>query len=89
MMPDMNGIELLRAALAIDATLVGIIMTGEGTIGKARKEAKKESLDAEVWNSVEAVAPKVKQWRYQETLGYVRTIDSNRVKLSPKVPPPD
>jgi membrane-bound lytic murein transglycosylase MltF len=62
---------------------------GEGTIGKARKEAKKESLDAEVWTSVEAVAPKVKPWRYQETLGYVRTIDLNRAKLSIKAPPTD
>jgi membrane-bound lytic murein transglycosylase F len=54
---------------------------GEGTIKRARSEAAKESLDAEVWTSVEAIAPKVKPWRYRETLGYVRTIDSNRVKL--------
>jgi membrane-bound lytic murein transglycosylase MltF len=53
----------------------------EGTIKKARTEARNESLDADVWNSVEAVAPKVRPWRYLETLGYVRTIDSNRVKL--------
>jgi signal transduction histidine kinase len=35
MMPKMNGIELLRAALELDRTLVGIIMTGQGTIGTA------------------------------------------------------
>jgi signal transduction histidine kinase len=45
MMPDMNGIELLRAALAIDATLVGIIMTGEGTIGSAVEAMKSGALD--------------------------------------------
>jgi membrane-bound lytic murein transglycosylase MltF len=54
---------------------------GEVTIRKARSAAVKESLDAELWSSVEAVAPKVKPWRYQETLGYVKTIDSNREKL--------
>jgi membrane-bound lytic murein transglycosylase MltF len=54
---------------------------GEVTIRKARKEAQTERLDAEVWSSVEAIAPKVKPWRYQETLGYIRTIDANRAKL--------
>ena len=50
-------------------------------IKRARAEAAKESLDAELWTSVEAVAPKVKPWRYRETLGYVKTIDANRLKL--------
>src|SRR5689334_4545383 len=45
MMPDMNGIELLRAALSIDATLVAIIMTGEGTIGTAVEAMKSGALD--------------------------------------------
>lgn len=31
MMPEMDGIALLRAALGIDVTLVGIVMTGHGT----------------------------------------------------------
>src|ERR1043165_4829361 len=34
-MPDMTGIELLQEALKIDADLVGIIMTGQGTITTA------------------------------------------------------
>jgi membrane-bound lytic murein transglycosylase F len=54
---------------------------GEVTIKRARTTAAKENLDAEVWTSVEAVAPKVKPWRYRETLGYIKTIDANRVKL--------
>jgi membrane-bound lytic murein transglycosylase MltF len=62
---------------------------GEGTIKKARTEATKESLDAEVWTSVEAVAPRVKPWRYRETLGYVKAIDANRAKLATKAPPSD
>jgi signal transduction histidine kinase len=45
MMPQMNGIELLRAALAIDETLVAIIMTGEGTIGTAVEAMKSGALD--------------------------------------------
>ena len=32
MMPGMDGIQLLRKALEIDPNLVGIIMTGQGTI---------------------------------------------------------
>ena len=32
MMPEMDGIALLRAALNIDPHLVGVIMTGHGTI---------------------------------------------------------
>lgn len=34
-LPEMNGIELLRAALQIDPLLIGIIMTGDGTISTA------------------------------------------------------
>ena len=56
---------------------------GEGTIKRARTVAAKENLDAELWVSVEAVAPKVKPWVYRETLGYVRKIEENRAKLKP------
>src|SRR5689334_1843807 len=45
MMPGMNGIDLLRAALAIDPILVGIIMTGEGTIGTAVEAMRSGALD--------------------------------------------
>jgi signal transduction histidine kinase len=45
MMPGMNGIELLRAALAIDPMLVGIIMTGEGTISTAVEAMQSGALD--------------------------------------------
>jgi signal transduction histidine kinase len=45
MMPGMNGIGLLREALAIDPTLVGIIMTGEGTIVTAVEAMQSGALD--------------------------------------------
>lgn len=45
MMPGLSGIELLRAALLIDPNLVGIIMTGEGTIGSAVGAMQAGALD--------------------------------------------
>jgi membrane-bound lytic murein transglycosylase MltF len=54
---------------------------GEGTIKRARSAAEKALLDAALWSSVEQIAPNVKPWRYRETLGYIKTIDSNRAKL--------
>ena len=45
MMPGLNGIDLLRAALAIDPMLVGIIMTGEGTIVTAVEAMRSGALD--------------------------------------------
>lgn len=45
MMPGMNGIALLRAALEIDPMLVGIIMTGEGTIGSAVEAMQSGAMD--------------------------------------------
>ena len=45
MMPGLNGIGLLREALAIDPMLVGVIMTGEGTIGTAVEAMQSGALD--------------------------------------------
>lgn len=45
MMPEMDGIALLRAALAIDPYLVGIIMTGQGTIQTAVDAMKGGAFD--------------------------------------------
>jgi two-component system sensor histidine kinase/response regulator len=45
MMPEMDGIALLRAAQAIDAALVGIIMTGEGTVASAVQAMQAGALD--------------------------------------------
>src|SRR5436190_4781194 len=45
MMPGMDGIELLRAALAYDPQLVGIIMTGQGTVQTAVEAMKLGAFD--------------------------------------------
>ena len=45
MMPGMGGIELLRGALEIDPNLVGIIMTGQGSIPSAVQAMKVGAFD--------------------------------------------
>jgi len=45
MMPGMDGIELLRTALEIDPHLVGILMTGQGTVRTAVEAMKIGAMD--------------------------------------------
>lgn len=45
MMPDMDGSSLLKAALEIDPHLVGIVMTGQGTIQTAVDAMKLGAFD--------------------------------------------
>src|SRR5215470_4793014 len=45
MMPEMDGIQLLRKALASDPNVVGIIMTGQGTIQTAVEAMKLGAFD--------------------------------------------
>ena len=45
MMPEMGGIALLQAGLDIDPNLVGIIMTGQGTIETAVEAMKLGAFD--------------------------------------------
>lgn len=45
MMPVMDGITVLRRAMQIDPNLVGIIMTGAGTISTAVEAMKTGALD--------------------------------------------
>src|SRR6516164_3937890 len=45
MMPGMDGIQVLRKALETDPTLVGIIMTGQGTIPSAVEAMKVGAFD--------------------------------------------
>jgi PAS domain S-box-containing protein len=45
MMPGMDGVELLAAALKIDSHLVGILMTGQGTIETAGAAMQAGALD--------------------------------------------
>jgi soluble lytic murein transglycosylase-like protein len=54
---------------------------GEGTITRALAVAKAGNSEP-IWSSVEHIAPTVQRWRYLETLGYVRRIDSTYAKLT-------
>ena len=45
MMPGMDGIQVLRKALEIDPTLVGIIMTGQGSVPSAVEAMKVGAFD--------------------------------------------
>jgi DNA-binding NtrC family response regulator len=45
MMPEMDGIALLRQALQIDPNLIGIIMTGQGTVQTAVEAMKLGAFD--------------------------------------------
>ncbi|PJC76342.1 MAG: hypothetical protein CO013_00420 [Syntrophobacterales bacterium CG_4_8_14_3_um_filter_58_8] len=45
MMPGMDGIELIRAVLEIDPNLIGIIMTGHGTVQTAVEAMKTGAFD--------------------------------------------
>jgi signal transduction histidine kinase len=45
MMPEMGGVALLRAALEMDPQLVGILMTGQGTISTAVEAMQAGALD--------------------------------------------
>jgi signal transduction histidine kinase len=44
-MPEMDGISLLQAALQIDGGLAGVIMTGQGTVNTAVDAMKTGALD--------------------------------------------
>jgi membrane-bound lytic murein transglycosylase F len=57
---------------------------GRGTILSAQEVARKDALDHRLWPSIESVAPRVRRWRHEETIGYVRKIDSNLEKLDHK-----
>jgi len=54
---------------------------GEGTINRALAVAL-HKVGTPDWSAVEQVAPSVQRWRYTETLGYVRRIDSTYAKLT-------
>jgi signal transduction histidine kinase len=45
MMPEMDGVSLLRAAHALDPDLVGIVMTGHGSVDTAVAAMKSGALD--------------------------------------------
>jgi membrane-bound lytic murein transglycosylase F len=48
---------------------------GQGTINRALAVARHKTGSPD-WKAIEQIAPTVNRWRYHETLGYVRRIDS-------------
>ena len=54
---------------------------GDGTISRAVGVARGARLDPTIWTSVAQVAPTVKRWRHQETLGYVKKIEETYTAL--------
>lgn len=54
---------------------------GEGTIARALTVARTKG-GAPAWSSIEQIAPSVQCWRYTETLGYVKRIDSTYAWLT-------
>jgi membrane-bound lytic murein transglycosylase MltF len=54
---------------------------GEGTISRAMAVARTNGSEP-IWSSVALIAPTVTRWRYAETLGYVRRIDSAYAKFT-------
>jgi membrane-bound lytic murein transglycosylase F len=61
--------------------MFGSYNAGEGPITRAQREAAARKLEAARWSSIEEVAPTVPRWRYRETLGYVRKIDNNYMRI--------
>ena len=59
---------------------------GEGTIKRAITVVTRDQPGPPAWSSVEHVAPTVGRWRYTETLGYVRRIDSEYSRLRTPTP---
>ena len=57
--------------------MFGTYNAGEGPITRAAAAARAKNLDHARWPNIEAVAPEIPRWRYQETLGYVRRIGAN------------
>jgi membrane-bound lytic murein transglycosylase F len=56
--------------------MFGSYNAGRRTILRAQQIAREDSLDFLRWENIEVVAPRVRGWRHQETLGYVRKIDT-------------
>ena len=67
---------------------------GRIPILRAQGVARTHTLDPRLWPSIERVAPEVRGWRHQETLGYVHRITMNlgrmdsRGRVVRREPPP-
>jgi len=49
---------------------------GFRNIVKAQKVCRKHGLNENLWPSIKRIAPKVRGWRHEETVGYVEKINT-------------
>ena len=54
---------------------------GRGTLLRAQGVARDKQLDANIWPSIQTVAPAVPRWRHEETLSYVDRIEGNAGRM--------
>ena len=54
---------------------------GRGTLLAAQRRARQLRLDPRQWRNIEKIAPSVPRWRHEETLDYVRKINTNIARL--------
>ncbi len=81
---DRDTWRLWEKAVPMEARhpfMFGTYNAGEGPITRAAAMARAQKLDDARWPSIEQVAPAIPRWRYQETLGYVRKIETNYERL--------
>jgi len=52
----------------------GSYNAGYSTIRRAQRLSKEEGFQGNAWDHIESVAPKLRRWRYKETIGYVDKI---------------
>ncbi|HEV8427308.1 MAG TPA: response regulator [Pyrinomonadaceae bacterium] len=85
MMPEMDGLELLHAALQVDRNLVCILMTGQGTIQSAVEAMKIGAFDYLLkpfrLNCVNPVLNRALHARRQRLEKVRRELDEQRMRL--------
>jgi len=54
--------------------MLGSYNAGRGTMLRAQRVSIQEGMLGNRWEHIETVAPKVRRWRHNETIGYVKKI---------------
>jgi membrane-bound lytic murein transglycosylase MltF len=56
--------------------MLGSYNAGFRTILRAQKVSRENGLDGRDWESIKKIAPSVSRWRHEETLGYIKKIET-------------
>lgn len=64
--------------------MLGSYNAGRQTIRNAQAVARSSQLDHREWPSIEAVGPRVRRWRHDETVTYVRRIQDYLARFDDK-----